>query len=115
VRRKFNKPVGKPLRPHVAHFGATPRFLPPLPFYEGGAPDQPPKISKLLQDRMDAYQPHDKITQQELADCMHVSRHSVNQILNDRRAITADMALRLERVFGGEPRCPLLAPSTVGA
>ncbi len=38
------------------------------------------------------------LTQSELADQLGTSRYSVNQILNDRRSITAEMALRLERV-----------------
>lgn len=40
------------------------------------------------------------ITQQELADALKMSRVGVNAILNGRRAITPDTALRLERVLG---------------
>ena len=36
-----------------------------------------------------------KLTQERLAAAMKVSRFSVNQIVNGRRAITAEMALRL--------------------
>jgi|SRR5215467_2937600 len=43
------------------------------------------------------------ITQEKLADAMHVSRFSVNQIVNGRRSITADMALRLARVTSTTP------------
>jgi addiction module HigA family antidote len=39
-------------------------------------------------------------TQQEAADALKISRYSVNQLLNDRRGMTPDMALRLEKVFG---------------
>ena len=43
------------------------------------------------------------ITQEELALAMRVSRISINQIINGRRSITADMALRLARVTGTTP------------
>jgi addiction module HigA family antidote len=39
-------------------------------------------------------------TQQNAADALKTSRYSVNQLLNDRRGMTPDMALRLEKVFG---------------
>jgi addiction module HigA family antidote len=45
----------------------------------------------------------DKITQDRLADAMGVSRFSVNQIINGRRSITAEMALRLARVISTTP------------
>jgi addiction module HigA family antidote len=38
------------------------------------------------------------ITQEQLAAAMRVSRFSINQIINGRRSITAEMALRLARV-----------------
>jgi addiction module HigA family antidote len=44
-----------------------------------------------------------KITQESLAAELGVSRVTVNQLLNDRRAVTADMALRLARVLGTTP------------
>jgi len=40
------------------------------------------------------------ITQDALAAAMGVSRLSINQIINGRRSITADMALRLGKVLG---------------
>lgn len=40
------------------------------------------------------------ITQQSLADALGVSRLTVSELLNDKRAITPPMALRLERVLG---------------
>ena len=40
------------------------------------------------------------ITQDALASAMGVSRLSINQIINGRRSITADMALRLAKVLG---------------
>jgi addiction module HigA family antidote len=42
----------------------------------------------------------DRVTQQGLADALEVSRLTVSELLNDKRAITAPMALRLERVLG---------------
>ena len=46
---------------------------------------------------------NDKITQERLADAMKVSRFSINQIINGRRAVTAEMALRLARVTSTTP------------
>jgi antitoxin HigA-1 len=43
------------------------------------------------------------ITQEKLADAMQVSRFSVNQIVNGRRAVTAEMAVRLSRVTSTTP------------
>lgn len=45
----------------------------------------------------------DKITQERLADAMRVSRFTINQIINGRRSITAEMALRLARVTSTTP------------
>ena len=44
------------------------------------------------------------LTQDALAEALGVSRYSVNQIINDRRSITADMALRLAKVLGTTPQ-----------
>jgi addiction module HigA family antidote len=43
------------------------------------------------------------ITQERLADAMAVSRLSINQIVNGRRSITAEMALRLAHVTSTTP------------
>lgn len=40
------------------------------------------------------------LTQDELAKAADVSRRTVNELCNDRRAITADMAVRLSKVLG---------------
>ena len=40
------------------------------------------------------------LTQGDLAQAMGVPRKHVNELCNDRRAITADTALMLSRVFG---------------
>ena len=43
------------------------------------------------------------VTQAQLADAMKVSRLSVNQIINGRREVTAEMALRLAFVLSTSP------------
>jgi len=43
------------------------------------------------------------ITQERLADAMGVSRFSISQIINGRRSITAEMALRLSQVTSTSP------------
>jgi antitoxin HigA-1 len=43
------------------------------------------------------------ITQDQLATAMRVSRYSINQLVNDRRAVTADMALRLAKATSTSP------------
>ena len=43
------------------------------------------------------------LTQGELAKAMGVPRKLVNELCNDRRAVTADSALMLARVFGNSP------------
>lgn len=44
-----------------------------------------------------------KLTQDQLASALRVSRLTVSQIVNGRRSITADMALRLARVTSTTP------------
>lgn len=43
------------------------------------------------------------LTQGELAEAMGVPRKHVNELCNDRRAVTAPTALMLARVFGNSP------------
>ena len=43
------------------------------------------------------------LTQGTLAEAMGVPRKLVNELCNDRRAVTADTALMLARVFGNSP------------
>jgi addiction module HigA family antidote len=43
------------------------------------------------------------LTQGALAEAMGVPRKLVNELCNDRRAVTADTALMLARVFGNLP------------
>ena len=42
-------------------------------------------------------------TQDEIAQAMDVSRHTLNVILNEHRGVTPPMALRFERVLGIDP------------
>jgi antitoxin HigA-1 len=44
------------------------------------------------------------LTQDELADAMGVSRYSVNQLVNGKRNVTAEMAIRLGRATSTSPR-----------
>lgn len=43
------------------------------------------------------------LTQDEAADRLDVSRYSVNQIVNSRRTVTAEMALKLEGLYPNYP------------
>ena len=43
------------------------------------------------------------LTQGALADAMGVQRKHVNELCNERRAVTASTALILARVFGNSP------------
>ncbi len=43
------------------------------------------------------------LTQKELAKRLRVSPRAVNELIHERRAMTADMAIRLSRVFKTTP------------
>jgi addiction module HigA family antidote len=43
------------------------------------------------------------ITQERLAGAMKVSRYSINQLVNNRRAVTPEMALRLAKATSTTP------------
>lgn len=45
-----------------------------------------------------------EITQELLAKAMQVSRFSINQIVNGKRAVTAEMSLKLARVLSTTPK-----------
>jgi addiction module HigA family antidote len=45
----------------------------------------------------------EQVTQEQLAEHIGVSRFSINQVLNGRRAVTAEMALRLAAAVGTSP------------
>jgi len=63
-------------RAHREH--ATPELLPPSP-------------GEVLRGILDRHE----LTQDALAAAMGVSRYSINQLVNDRRGVTAEMALRM--------------------
>jgi antitoxin HigA-1 len=53
------------------------------------------------------------LTVARLAESLGVSRQSVNELLNGRRAISPEMALRLARLFGNSPEFWLNAQRAV--
>ena len=61
------------------------------------APTHPGEI--LREDFMPDY----GLTVSALADALRVSRQTVNELLRERRALSAPMALRLSRLFGNSP------------
>lgn len=61
---------------------------------------KPAGVAEILVEEF--MQPHG-MTQGELASRMGVPRKHVNELCNDRRAVTADTALMLARVFGTSP------------
>jgi len=44
------------------------------------------------------------LTQAELAEKLGVSRRSINQLVNEKRSVTADMALRLGKFTNTSPQ-----------
>src|ERR1700704_6214495 len=61
---------------------------------------KPPSVSEILvQEFMEPM----GLTQSALAKAMGVQRKHVNELCNDRRAVTAPTALILARVFGNSP------------
>lgn len=44
------------------------------------------------------------ISQEQLAAAMGVSRLTINEIVNEKRTVTAEMALRLSKALGTDPR-----------
>jgi antitoxin HigA-1 len=61
---------------------------------------KPVSVGEMLVEEF--LKPH-KLTQDALAKAMGVPRKLVNELCNDRRAITADTSLMLARVFGNTP------------
>jgi addiction module HigA family antidote len=47
--------------------------------------------------------PETGLTQGELAERLRVSRRTVNEIVQERRSVTADLACRLAKAFGNSP------------
>src|SRR5947209_1901266 len=61
---------------------------------------EPPKVSDVLRAH---FLQLEGVTQDKLAAALGVSRHSVNELMNDRRGVTAPMAWRLAHVLGTDP------------
>ena len=65
-----------------------------------GGEFEPPRVADVLRAH---FLQLEGVTQDKLANALRVSRHSVNELMNNRRSITAPMALRLARVLGTDP------------
>jgi addiction module HigA family antidote len=61
---------------------------------------RPVGVGEMLREEF--LEPH-HITQGQLAEAMGVPRKHVNELCTGRRAVTADTALILARVFGNSP------------
>src|SRR5580704_9728725 len=61
---------------------------------------KPISVGEIL---MDEFMAPMGLTQGALAEAMGVQRKHVNELCNDRRAVTAPTALILARVFGNSP------------
>jgi antitoxin HigA-1 len=61
---------------------------------------KPVSVGEMLVEEF--VKPH-RLTQGALAQAMGTPRKLVNELCNDRRAVTADTALMLARVFGNTP------------
>jgi len=57
--------------------------------------------------------PDFKLTVSGLAVAVGVSRQSINELLRERRSVSAEMALRLGRLFGNSPEFWLNAQRSV--
>ncbi len=44
-----------------------------------------------------------RLSQGEVAAILHVHRRTVNELMNEKRGVTPEMALRLTRAFGSTP------------
>ena len=61
---------------------------------------KPATVGEIL---VEEFMPPLDLTQGALAEAMGVQRKHVNELCNDRRAVTAPTALILARVFGNSP------------
>ncbi len=57
--------------------------------------------------------PATRMTQKEFADWIGVSRLTVSEILNEKRTITPDMAMRLGKALGNGPQIWLRMQQTL--
>ena len=60
---------------------------------------RPSSPGDLLADLLES----NEITHSELAERIGVGRQTISQLINGKRALTADLAQRLGRFFGGGP------------
>jgi addiction module HigA family antidote len=49
--------------------------------------------------------PELEMSQREIAEALGISRRAISQILNERKSINADTAIRLAKFLGGTPDC----------
>jgi addiction module HigA family antidote len=61
----------------------------------------PPHPGTLLAD---VILPETRLNITQAADALNVSRKTLSAILNGRQGISAEMALRITKAFGGEPQ-----------
>jgi len=61
---------------------------------------RPPHPGEMLRED---YLPDFGLTVASLADALGVSRQSVNELVRERRGVSAEMALRLSALFGMSP------------
>lgn len=54
-----------------------------------------------------------KMTQKEFADWIGVSRLSISELVNEKRTVTPDMAMRLGKALGNGPRIWLRMQQTL--
>jgi len=47
--------------------------------------------------------PEIKMSESKLAEHLNISRMTVNRLINERQAVSPDMALRLGKLFGNSP------------
>src|SRR5438876_7954086 len=57
-------------------------------------------LAEMAADRSDEFA---SVTQKELAKRLGVSPRAINDLINERRTMTADIAIRLSRVFKTTP------------
>jgi addiction module HigA family antidote len=57
-------------------------------------------LAEMAADRSDEFA---SLTQKELAKRLGVSARAINELIHERRGMTADMAIRLSRVFKTTP------------
>jgi antitoxin HigA-1 len=66
-------------------------------------PSHPGAILRGMLEELGSEENRSSLSQTNLARRLGVSRRIVNELVNERRSITADMAIRLSRVFGTTP------------